>query len=458
MNQIVMSPSDTPTSRSQPADVAADPLQGMGTPRPPSRAARWGLLALALGFGGFLAWAALAPLDEGVPAHGMVAIDTKRKAVQHLSGGIVREVLVREGDRVREGQPLFVMDDAVAKANWEVVRQRYLAGRAVQARLLAEQAGTDRVEWHPDLLAEQKDPWIQAQMQAQLQLLRSRRAGLAAELQAIDEAIEGQRGMLRAYEGMLPSRREQLALLQEELRNIQPLVAEGYAPRTRQNELQRQVAELQAAVVELQGNLQRTRSTLAELQQRRLARLQEYRKEVEAQLTQVTLEAQADAQRYQAAREELLRTVIRSPATGQVVGLAVQTVGAVVQPGQKLLDVVPEDEPLLLEARLEPHLIDKVHAGLKTDVRFAAFSHSPQLVAEGEVVSVSNDLLADPHTGAPYYLLRVRLTPQGMAVLGARQLQPGMPAEVIVKTGERTLLTYLLSPLTRRVAASLKEE
>ncbi len=440
-----------------PAEGGASPGADRLLPRPASRATRWGVLALLLGFGGFLAWAALAPLDEGVPAHGVVAIDTKRKAVQHLSGGIVRQVLVREGDVVQEQQPLILLDDKTARANYEAVRQRYLGLRAMQGRLLAEQVGSASIAWHEDLLAARDDPWIAAQMQAQQQLLRSRHEGLQAELRAIDEAIEGQQALLRAYQGVLPSRREQLVLLQEDLRNIASLVAEGYAPRLRQSELQRQVAELQAQQTELLGNIERAQRAIAELRQRALARQQDYRKDVENELTRVNLEAQADAERYRAALADLQRTEIRAPAAGQVVGLAVQTVGAVIQPGQKLMDIVPEDE-LLLEARLEPHLIAKVGPGLRTDVRFSTFSHDPQLVVEGEVVSVSGDLLTDPHTGVPFYLMRVALTPQGMKTLGRRRLQPGMPAEVIVKTGERSLLTYLAGPLVRRVAASLKEE
>lgn len=456
MNDIT-SPAGTRTglpARHGAAAPDADALQ----PRPASRATRWGVLALLLGLGGFLAWAAWAPLDEGVPAHGVVAIDTKRKPVQHLSGGIVRQVLVREGDVVQEHQPLISLDEQAARANYEAVRQRYLGLRAIQGRLLAEQVGSPTIAWHDDLLAARDDPWIAAQMQAQQQLLRSRREGLQAELRAIDEAIEGQQALLRAYQGVLPSRREQLALLQEELRNIASLVAEGYAPRLRQSELQRQVAELQAQQTELLGQIERAQRAIAELRQRALARQQDYRKEVENELTRVNLEAQADAERYRAARADLQRTEIRSPAAGQVVGLAVQTVGAVIQPGQKLMDIVPENEPLLLEARLEPHLISKVSPGLPTDVRFSTFAHAPQLVVEGEVVSVSGDLLTDPHTGAPYYLMRVALTPEGIKLLGSRRLQPGMPAEVIVKTGERSLLTYLAGPLVRRVAAGLKEE
>jgi len=194
------------------------------------------------------------------------------------------------------------------------------------------------------------------------------------------------------------------------------------------------------------------------LGQRKLARQQEYRKEIETQMADVTREVQSDAQKMVAVTADLARMQIRSPATGQVVGLAVQSVGAVVQPGQKLMDVVPQGERLVLETRIEPHLIDRMQPGLLTDVRFSAFAHSPQLVVEGEVMSVSQDLLIDAHTGVGYYLARVRITAEGMKTLGSRQMQPGMPAEVIVKTGERSMLTYLLSPLTKRLAASLKEE
>jgi protease secretion system membrane fusion protein len=156
---------------------------------------------------------------------------------------------------------------------------------------------------------------------------------------------------------------------------------------------------------------------------------------------------------------DLDRIEIKSPANGQVVGLSVQTVGAVLQPGQKLLDVVPDSQTLLLEAHISPHLIDKVQAGLPADVRFNAFAHSPQLVVEGKVISVSGDLLSDPQQPQySYYLARVQVTPAGMKTLGQRQMQPGMPTEIVIKTGERSLLTYLLHPLTKRMAASMKEE
>lgn len=448
-------------SRKTPGQAPKAPHHPPAEQHPPantSEAARMGMWVLGLGLGGFLLWAGLAPLDEGVPSHGMVALDTKRKAVQHLSGGIIKAVLVGEGDMVQEGQPLIDLDVDMARANHEAIRQRYLGFRAMEGRLLAEQAGHTRIEFHPDLIAAQADPLIAQQMATQQALLRARRSGLTAELTAMDENIRGQRAMIQSYQSMLQSRKNQWRLIQQELDQTQPLVQDGYVPRNRLLELERQVSESQAASSDLTGQITRAQQSIAELEQKKQSRQQDDRKEIESQLAEVTREVLSDEQKLIAVAAELSRTRIRAPANGQVVGLAVQSVGAVVQAGQKLMDIVPQGEPLLLETRIEPHLIDRIHPGLLTDVRFAGFAHSPQLVVEGEVVSISHDLLVDQHTGAGYYLARIRITPGGMKTLGARQMQPGMPAEVIIKTGERSLLKYLLSPLSKRMASSLKEE
>lgn len=424
-----------------------------------SSVARTGLWVLGLGFGGFLLWAGLAPLDEGVPTQGMVTLDTKRKTVQHLSGGLVKEVLVQEGQQVKEGDPLVRLDGAVAKSNYEAVRQRYLGYRTMQSRLFAEQAGRDTIEWHPDVKAAMNDPLIKQQVATQQQLIQARRAALAADLQGIEENSQGLKEQFTSYQNVLVQRRNQLALLTEELNNTRGMVKEGYAPRNRQLELERMVAESNAAIADLMGNSLRITRQIAELSQRAVSRKQEYRKEIESQLADVTREVQSDAEKYVAVTADLDRMEIKAPATGQVVGLTVQTVGAVLQPGQKLLDVVPDNQTLLLEAHIPPHLIDKVQAGLSADIRFNSFAHSPQLVVEGKVLSVSGDLLSDPQQPQyAYYLARVQVTPAGMKTLGQRQMQPGMPAEVVIKTGERSLLTYLLHPLTKRLAASLKEE
>jgi protease secretion system membrane fusion protein len=329
----------------------------------------------------------------------------------------------------------------------------------MQSRLFAEQAGQGVIDFHPDVKAALNDPLIQQQVSTQQQLIQARRAALAADLQGIEESMQGLKEQLGSYQNILVQRRSQLALLTEELTNTRSMVKEGYAPRNRQLELERMVAESNAAIADLTGNSLRVTRQVAELGQRSLARKQEYRKEIESQLADVTREVQSDAEKFVAVTADLNRMEIKAPANGQVVGLSVQTVGAVLQPGQKLLDVVPDQQTLLLEAHIPPHLIDKVQTGLMADIRFNAFAHSPQLVVDGKVLSVSGDLLSDPQQPQfSYYLARVQVTPSGMKTLGARQMQPGMPAEIVIKTGERSLLTYLLHPLTKRMAASMKEE
>jgi len=420
---------------------------------------RKGLWVLGLGLGGFLLWAALAPLDEGVPTAGVVSIDTKRKQVQHLSGGIVKEVLVREGEVVKKDQVLMRLDEAVTKANFESVRQRYLGLNAMQSRLKAEQSGADKVTFSPELMAATADPFIAQQVNNQRQLFESRRQALRAELQSMQESIQGLRAQRDAAQAVLVQRQRQLALLNEELVNIRELVKDGYAPRNRLLEIERMVADVQAGVADLNGSMLRAGSAIAETTQRSLARQSEYRKEVETLLADVSREVQADAEKFNASQADLKRVDIRAPADGQVVSLAVQTEGAVVAPGQKLMDIVPERQVLVLETQIPPHLIDKVHAGLSTDIRFNTFAHTPQLVVAGKVISVSGDLLADPaNPQISYFLARLEVTPEGMKTLGNRQMQAGMPAEVVIKTGSRSMLTYMLNPLLKRLAGSMKEE
>ncbi|MCK7491476.1 MAG: HlyD family type I secretion periplasmic adaptor subunit [Comamonadaceae bacterium] len=323
---------------------------------------------------------------------------------------------------------------------------------------MAERDNADRIRFHADVTAALADPQVQSLTSAQEQLFSTRRAALRAELQSITESIEGHKGTLAAYRSMIESRQTQLALLKEELAATRGTVDEGYAPRNRQRELERMVADAHSALAELQGNVVRTTRSIGELSQRSVQRRNEYFKELGAQLTEVLRDVEADGPKFRAATEELQRMEVRSPATGEVVGLGVQTVGAVIQPAQKLMDVVPEGDALLLEAHVPPHLIDRIKPGLPVDARFSSFSHAPQLVVDARVSTVSADLITDPQTRTSYYLARVAVTPEGLKTLGNRTLQPGMPAEVVVRTGERSLLTYMLHPLVKRLATSMKEE
>jgi protease secretion system membrane fusion protein len=421
--------------------------------------ARLGFWVLGVGFGGFLLWAAFAPLDEGVPTAGMVTIDTKRKAVQHLSGGIIKAVYVKEGQFVRAGDPLLEIDAAAAQANFESARLRYYTLRAMENRLVAEQSGRKNISFHPDLIAARKaDLLVDDMLRNQEGLFLSRRMSLEAELDAMKESIRGQTASRAGYQGLLEQRRAQLVLLKEESEGLRGLVDEGYAPRNDLLTLERTKAETLGSIADLQGNIERANSAVTETRLRIVQRQQDFRKEIDAQLAEVRSQAQAEQERFEALRADLARTVLRAPADGQVVGLAAQTVGGVIAPGQKVMDIVPQNETLLLETQVPPHLIDRVQLGRETDVRFSAFAHSPQLVVPGRVESISADLLTNEQTGLSYYLARVSVTEEGMKILGNRQMQAGMPAEVIIITGERSMLIYLLRPLLKRISVSMKEE
>ncbi len=424
---------------------------------------RLGMKVLGIGFGGFLLWAAFAPLDEGVPSAGTVSIDTKRKVIQHLNGGIVKQVHVKEGQQVNAGDVLLTIDNTMTKARYQEIRHRYIGDRALENRLQAEQAGQKNISFHDDLIQAKDDPLVQQHMHNQEMLLHSRRGSLNAELQGIEESINGQQAQIDGLVLIIESRTAQLNLLNQQLSGIRDLVQEGYAPKSQQTDLELRVAQVKGDIAEAQSSQLRAKKTILELRQRALQRKEEYRKEVDSQMAQVKLEVDANADKLRALSDEFDRTEIKSPVSGQVVGLQFQTIGSIIQPGQKIMDIVPMNEGLLLEVKVAPHLIDRIHNGQQADIRFSSFANSPQLAVEGLVESVSKDLLTEPganpaQPGMTYYLARVALTPEGLKKLGDRKLQPGMPVQVVIKTGERSLLTYLLHPFMKRLAASLKEE
>lgn len=422
---------------------------------------RLGFWVLIVGFGLFLLWAAFAPLDEGVATTATVAIETRRKTIQHLTGGVVKNVPVNEGDQVKAGDVLVELEDATTRANYESIRQNYMAQRAAESRLLAEQVERPAIEFHPDLVAAAaKDPLVRQHITTQNRLFQARRAALQAELSGIGELIQGYEAQIAGQNALLEGKKAQAGFQAEQLKNVSELAREGYAPRNQALQLEQAQAELRGSIADLQATILRSRQAIAEARTRMAQRRQEYHKEEGAQLADVRREVQSGQDKLRAVSEELGRVQIKSPVDGQVVGLAVSSSGGVVTPGQKLMDVVPKGETLLVDARIPPHVIDRVSAGDSAQVRFSGFANTPQLVLPGKVLSISGDAVAEQQGGTTitYYLGRVEVTPEGFKLLGNRTMQPGMPAEVLIETGERSLLTYLMHPLTKRIAASMKEE
>ncbi|MEE1922571.1 HlyD family type I secretion periplasmic adaptor subunit [Pseudomonas sp. 148P] len=422
------------------------------------RPARIGLWMVLAGFGGFMLWAALAPLDKGVPLSGNVVVAGSRQAVQHPTGGVIEQLLVRDGDQVTAGQVLLRLDATQARAQYESLRVQLLTARAMQARLLAERAGQATVEFSSELSKDASEPWLAAILETQRQLLTSRHQALGMELDGLRENIAGSQASLDGLQGSMAARQEQRAALQEQLQGLRELARDGYIPRNRLLENERLYAQVNGAISEDLGNLGRTRRQLQELRLRIAQRQQEYQREVSQQLTEAQSSAADLDNRLRSAAFDLASTEVKAPASGTVVGSSVFTNGGVIARGQSLMEIVPRDVPLLVDARASVELIDRLHPGLPVELLFVAFNQSTTPRVEGEVTLVSADRLVDEKNGQPYYQVRVRVGEEGLRQLAGKDIRPGMPVEAFVRTGERSLLNYLFKPLTDRAHVALAEE
>lgn len=422
-----------------------------------ARPRRWGWGLLLLGFGGFMAWALLAPLDAGVSAAGTVVVTGNRKAVQPLVAGKIAAVLAKDGDEVKAGQVLVKLDDTQSRSQLDISKGQWLASLATEARLVAERTGRAGPEFAKALKDEAHDPRASLAMTLQTQLFATRRAALASELVAMTENIRGLELQSRGIEASRAAKEEQLRLLREQLKNQRELADEGFLPRNRVLDQERTVSGVVGSIAEDTGSLGRYRQSMAEVRVRMATREQEARKEVETQLADVQRELSSLRSRLDALQFDLVNTEVKSPADGLVMGLAVHTVGGVVGAGSPMMEVVPKHELLRIEAQIPPHLIDKVKSGLSVDILFSAFNQAITPHIPGKVVWVSADVLIDPKQSLPFFKALVEVTPEGMVKLQKNEIRAGMPAEVFVRTGERTAMNYLVKPLMDRMNRALTE-
>jgi protease secretion system membrane fusion protein len=421
---------------------------------------RIGWMIVLLGVGGFLLWGLLAPLDKGVPLQGTVAKESNRKAIQHQTGGTVKEILVKDGDLVKAGQVLVRMNGIMAKSSYDTSEAQYLTARATEARLIAERDGLKTIKFPAELEQRKNEPRVAELMSLQSQLLMSRQMSLQNELGSVDENIAGLKEQVRSLEESRDSKKTQMGFLKEQLSGMRDLAKEGYVARNRLLDLERTYAQLSGAISEDIGSIGRSRRQVLEMGMRRAQRAQDYQKEVRSQLSDVEKEAEALAARMDGQKFELDNVEVKSPVSGTVTALAVFTQGGVVPPGFKMMEIVPTDDPLVVEGNLAVNLVDRVHPGLKTELIFAAFNANKTPHIQGEVEEVAADRTVDERTGNPYYKVRVRVTPEGQKKVAANHMniRPGMPVELFVKTGERTMMSYLFKPLADRAHSAMSEE
>lgn len=403
------------------------------------KATRYVLLATLV----FLGWATLAPLDAGTAMPGNVVVAGYRKAVQHPSGGVVSKVLVSEGSKVRQGDVLLRINPLETEATVANLEQEYVNLLVSESRAKAELLGRP-VAWDPEL-AQFNAAKVAEAKGIQLRLYAMRQA-------QFNEQVRGLQSQIAGLGGAIASHRVQLNTLSQELNNVEELAREGFVPKAQVNTTLRTKVDQEAALGTAEAQVGKTRSEIAEVHST-------FQSEVAKELAELQKNRETIATKLQAARFAQSLSEIRAPVSGTVVGLKVFTEGGVIAGGEVLMEIVPTEGKLVVEAKLSPTVIDTVQEGQPADIRFTSFNQSTTPVVQGVVRSVGVDKLdvKPGEEGEGYYLAQIETTPEALRALGALRLQPGMPADVIIKRGQRTFMSYLLKPLTDKLAGAFKD-
>ena len=417
-----------------------------------------GWAIIMLGVVGFFLWASFAPLDKGVPLSGNVAVASSRKVIQHQAGGTVDDIFVKNGDEVKVGEVLIRMNSVSARSAAEMSRVQLYAAQASQARLQAESDGAKHISFAGELLLASNDPRAASSIALQQQLFSSRQSALRNELGAADENIAGQRAQLVSLHAAMLNKKQQQQFLNEQLGGMRILAKEGYVPRNRLLDLEGTYAQVNGDIAEGIGSITQTERQIVELGLRKLQRRQDYQKEVRTQLADVKRDADALKNQLTALDFDLKQVLIRAPVAGTVVALNVFTQGAVVAPGGDLMELVPKNDALIVEGKMPVSLVDKVHQNLEVELIFSAFNSSTTPNIPGIMTWVSADRTVDERTGEAYYKVRAAVAPAGFKMLADLEIRPGMPVELFIKTGERTMMNYLLKPMLDRAQTAMTEE
>ena len=431
--------------------LAAQPCPRLG------RETAAGIAIVGVFLAGFVGWAALAPLESAAIAPGVVSVDGNRKTVQHLEGGIVGEILVREGERIAAGQVLIRLDDTTPRASLELLRGRWMVASALEARLEAERDGQATIRFPASLLGRRGDPKARQIVEGQINVFEARRQALTSQAAILEQRVAQYSEEIVGIEGQIRAETEQLALLREELGDVRQLYKKGLTRKPRLLQLRRRAAEIEGSLNMRQAQIARARQSIAESRMRTADLETSMLNQVVEDLRKAQAELYDLNERVRAAKDVLARTDIRAPLAGTVVDLQVHTAGGVIAAGQPLLDIVPSDRRLVVEARVNPRDIDVVRQGLEAQVRFTAFNQRHRAPAVGILTSVSADLLTDEASGETYYLARVELVETQAASVDLDALYPGMQAEVMIVTGARSALDYLLEPLLKSFNRAFRE-
>ncbi|MGD7034426.1 HlyD family type I secretion periplasmic adaptor subunit [Methylotuvimicrobium buryatense] len=416
-----------------------------------------GVIIVLATFGVFGGWAVLAPLDSSALAPGIVVVKSYKKTVQHLDGGIVAKILAQDGDFVEEGQPLVILDDTQIKAQLGIAYSQKINLAAQVARLRAERDQLPEVVY-PEFLDVSDDPRVIETKQAENHVFRARKNAYQGEIAVLEQRIGQIKSKINGLKNQIASKEILVKSYAGEIKDLQELLAEGFADRQRLRDLERSHAQQTGEIAQLHAEAASNEILIGETRLQILQTQKQFQQEVTAKLSEAQAGLNDAEERVTANRDKLDRIVIKSPAAGMVLGLSVHTEGGVIVAGEPILNIVPKDVDLIVEAKVSPIDIDRVSVGLQSEVRFSAFKQATTPKMEGRVIHLSADSFTDERTGESYYQAHIELTPESQIDLGELQLLPGMPVEVLINTGERTLFEYLAQPITNAFARSFIED
>ena len=422
-----------------------------------TRIARGGVAVIALGALVLGAWVVLAPLSGAIIAPGFVKVDMNRKVVQHQEGGIIKQVLVRDGEQVRQGQVLVVIDDVRLDATLDLLRTQHDGERAKAARLEAERAFLPDVGFPPELAARRGEPKVAELLQRETALFRARREALDTQIAVLRKQIRHTVDEAQALAGQIAAEERALKSQKEELAVNQALLKQGFVQKTRLMSLERAVADYEARWEEHRAELAKTRQRASELELRVLAQRNSYVQSAADELKEASTRLFDLEERLRPSKDASDRQRIAAPIAGEVVGLRVFSPGAVVGPREVLMEIVPADKTLVVEARIRPEDINHVRAGSAAEVRLTAYQTRTTPLVAGSVNYVSADRMVDPQSGAPYYVVNVDVSAGALADAGNLRMQAGMPAEVYIRTDSRTAFDYMLAPVTAYLRRGMRE-
>lgn len=418
----------------------------------PRRDLIMGGVLIALFFGLFLGWAAFAPLDAGAYASGQIAVSGNRQAVQHREGGTVSRLHVAEGDRVQRGQVLIELNTGELRAVERGLTGQVLSLLAQRARMIAERDRLGAIPVPAEFagLSAEDRPLADEALRLQRLQFGARRSGRSTETGVLQQRIGQVDQQIEGYERQIESNIAQRRLIEEELVGMRELAAKGFAPQNRVRALERTAASLDGELGALRAQVASAREAVGETRLEMLGVSTRMNEDVADTLRQLEIQLNELRPRLDEARRQIARSQIRSPATGQVVGLTVFTPGGVIQPGQTLMDVVPDEASQVIVAQVNPADIDNLRIGQETEVKFPGLRERSIPILHGRVTRISADSFVDEATGRSHYRAEVVVPPAELERLGAkaRQIRPGMPAEVVVLLRKRTALAYLTEPLT----------